>query len=241
MKIISKSEAAQLGLTRYFTGVACRKGHVAERGVAGGHCLECHKIKAREHKAAHRDEHKERMRQYYQDNKEVLIQRQRERYAKNKDGAKTWWANYSEKNKAAITAWQKQYQAENKEAISKRRRDSYYRNRAKNLQIAKVYRDANKPQKLAQNSKRRAMERQAVPAWFTELDQFIWQEAAHLVILRRDATGIDWAADHMIPLAGKKACGLHVGSNCQVIPAYLNNRKHNKMLLTEPDEWLRHL
>ena len=82
---------------------------------------------------------------------------------------------------------------------------------------------------------------QALPAWSDELDVFVWQEAAHLVRLRKSATGIDWAADHMIPLAAKTACGLHVGRNCQVIPAYLNNRKNNKLIFTEPFEWMAHV
>lgn len=105
----------------------------------------------------------------------------------------------------------------------------------------KRYREERPDVRTALEAKRRARKRNAVPAWFSEIDVFVWQEAAHLAILRRDATGIDWAADHMLALQGKLVCGLHVADNCQVIPAYLNNRKHNKMLLTEPDEWLRHL
>lgn len=56
---------------------------------------------------------------------------------------------------------------------------------------------------------------------------------------RQAATGIDWHADHMIPLSAKKAQGLHTWNNCQVIPQKLNNWKHNKLVLTEPLEWLK--
>jgi len=45
----------------------------------------------------------------------------------------------------------------------------------------------------------------------------------------------------MIPLAARKACGLHVASNCQVIPAKLNVSKNNKLILTQPREWIQHL
>ena len=37
------AEAKRLGVTRYFTGKACKYGHVAER-AANGHCIECNRI-----------------------------------------------------------------------------------------------------------------------------------------------------------------------------------------------------
>lgn len=36
-----RSEALVLGLKRYATGKACRRGHVAERTTASHHCIEC--------------------------------------------------------------------------------------------------------------------------------------------------------------------------------------------------------
>jgi len=42
-KVIKRSEAAALGLKRYFTGEACVQGHVAERRVCDGKCVVCRK------------------------------------------------------------------------------------------------------------------------------------------------------------------------------------------------------
>ena len=40
MEVISRKEAIQLGLTRYFTGIPCKRGHICER-VMDGRCIEC--------------------------------------------------------------------------------------------------------------------------------------------------------------------------------------------------------
>jgi len=37
---MTRAEAKAAGLTRYFTGRPCRRGHVAERDI-DGNCVEC--------------------------------------------------------------------------------------------------------------------------------------------------------------------------------------------------------
>lgn len=46
MKIISRKEAKALGLKRYFTGMPCKNGHVAERYMQSSNCVECQNEKA---------------------------------------------------------------------------------------------------------------------------------------------------------------------------------------------------
>ena len=48
--IISIEEAVAHGLTRFFTGVPCPRGHVAERRVLGRHCTECHRVNAKRYR-----------------------------------------------------------------------------------------------------------------------------------------------------------------------------------------------
>lgn len=48
MKIISRKEAKQKGMKRYFTGNPCRKGHVSERLVSTRLCRECDTIFSRQ-------------------------------------------------------------------------------------------------------------------------------------------------------------------------------------------------
>jgi hypothetical protein len=41
LKRISKQEAASLCLKRYFTGKPCVHGHICERYISSGACVEC--------------------------------------------------------------------------------------------------------------------------------------------------------------------------------------------------------
>ncbi len=46
MEVITKSQAKALGLRKYFTGVACKHGHVGERYISGS-CIECTALKSK--------------------------------------------------------------------------------------------------------------------------------------------------------------------------------------------------
>lgn len=43
MKLCSKKEAIESGVTRYFTGVPCKHGHVSERLTRSSQCIACNK------------------------------------------------------------------------------------------------------------------------------------------------------------------------------------------------------
>ena len=57
-------EARFLGLPRYFTGIACKRGHIAERYAKSGHCMECDNARIRP-----LDQRKKAIDTYYQNNK----------------------------------------------------------------------------------------------------------------------------------------------------------------------------
>ena len=46
-KPVSRIDAIKKGANRFFTGVPCNNGHVADRRVIGQHCVECHRINAK--------------------------------------------------------------------------------------------------------------------------------------------------------------------------------------------------
>lgn len=211
MKTISKDEAKSLHLPRYFTGAPCKRGHVAERFINSGRCVECNKVLSNQWKSANGDLKRQMDRDYRRANKESVAATVAAWYQANRDHVIAKAAAHARKNPE-----------------STRRRRSEWKKR-------------NPGAVIAHAALRRSRKANAVPRWFSELDELIWLEAGDLVRLRLAATGVTWNADHIIPLACKTACGLHVGTNCQVIPAKLNQRKNNQLSLTEPFGWIKHL
>ena len=80
----------------------------------------------------------------------------------------------------------------------------------------------------SQCAKRRTKKLQATPEWLTEDDFWLIDEIYELAALRTKTTGIKWHVDHIVPLQGKKVCGLHVPWNLQVITFTDNMQKSNK-------------
>jgi hypothetical protein len=76
MEIISRAEAEERGLVRYFTGKPCKKhGHIAERQTGNGNCIACD-IARRE---ANPEKKLEAHRRYREANAERLREEDRER------------------------------------------------------------------------------------------------------------------------------------------------------------------
>jgi hypothetical protein len=126
-----------------------------------------------------------------------------------------------------------------KDEISEQQRQWRLQNIDKLRAKDRAWQAKNRAAVLAIRMRRRARKLHSIPGWFGEFDRLVMREAADLLPLREIATGLKWEVDHMIPLQASTACGLHVGMNVQVIPKSLNRSKRNKMILTEPGEWLK--
>jgi hypothetical protein len=106
----------------------------------------------------------------------------------------------------------------NNPEYAEKQRQSYRDWRKKNIQHTKDWKKVNAGKVNASTAKRRAAKLRATPAWADLLSiRKIYEECpkGHHV-------------DHIIPLQGKRVCGLHVEYNLQYLPARDNILKHNK-------------
>lgn len=129
-----------------------------------------------------------------------------ERRAKQKTYyAKTpWEERNTPRRKALRAAWRK-------------------RNREREAAVTKAWRDKNPGKPTAYSAARKAAERRATLPCSREAILAIYERAAHLTQL----TGIEHHVDHVVPLRGRKVCGLHVPWNLQCLPKADNLAKSN--------------
>lgn len=82
MKIISRGDAISLNLIRYFTGKACKNGHMSERFVKRRQCVECNRIAAAERIKQDPQTNRDKVRKWATSNPEKAKASARRRYEK---------------------------------------------------------------------------------------------------------------------------------------------------------------
>ena len=133
---------------------------------------------------------------------------QKTKVASNRRSSK-WKAS----NRDHIATYNKKYRSENSELV-----------RLAN----KSWRDSNRPHKTALEGKRRANKRNATPAWLTKGQEDDIKAMYALAKKFEKLCNVEYHVDHIVPLAGKDICGLHVPWNLQLLPASINLAKGNR-------------
>ena len=124
----TRAEALERGLKRYFTGKPCKRGHVAERLVSIGDCIECarnryeadsEKVKERSRKWHQANPEKVRKfkRKYDEANREKMCERKREYYEANREKIREHHREYAKVNQAKYNALQKKRHATQLQAM----------------------------------------------------------------------------------------------------------------------------
>src|SRR6185369_7907728 len=83
MEIVSRREARERGLLRFFTGKSCQKGHISERQVSSGDCMAC--ARARKPSEATKLKNSLRGKLWYLARRDTELLRRRENYRINRD------------------------------------------------------------------------------------------------------------------------------------------------------------
>jgi len=135
MELISQTSAKEAGKIRFFTGRPCKRGHLVERMVVDGLCIECKKI----HTFAWRKDNKHKV-----------------------DAAKkAWIAENRERSRLVKNTWN----AQHKEAQKIRSRRWYEMNKEKSLESHYRWADRNPATVTAAAARYRASELQRTPPW----------------------------------------------------------------------------
>lgn len=86
------------------------------------------------------------------------------------------------------------------------------------------------PHKISEYSRDKRLRKQrAMPEWLNEFQKAQILEAYDIAKARSVQTGVPHEVDHIVPLGGKEACGLHVPWNLRVVPRSENRSKGNRM------------
>lgn len=249
---IPRSVAKERGLKYYLINTPCPKGNIANRQVSnyGCKCLDCKSL-SKKHNATYRNNHKELLQKYRDNHKEEKAaynkkykQENRERCKldvikykkKNPEKVKEWLRKSNEKHHEKRLAYHRKIYKENPGKIKARNKKSNLKHIDRLRKTRRLYRQNNSA-KINMYGANRRSKRHTFNSC-EELTNFVVQECYSLNILRKNIFNFDWHLDHMIPIQSKLVCGLHVWNNFQCIPQTMNSHKSNKLIYTNPHEWL---
>lgn len=134
MEIITRKEAIEQGLKRYFTGKPCKHGHVSERSVGGRVCVDCTRIRALKSKVYHGS--------YYEKNRDEILKKKAEYKSTRRRELNDKQKVYNANNKEKISEQRRLHRLKNKDELSKKKQRYYLENKTK----IRDRQDANKDQ-----------------------------------------------------------------------------------------------
>ena len=186
MEVITRREAIERGLTRYFTGKPCKRGHVTERYVKRGRCLDCEKTQCGV---------------YYAANKERIKARIRARYAANPERVKASSAAWNVAHPERVKARSAAFRAANPER--KKASDTAYRtaNAEKVRARISAWTAANPEKVRANHANRRACKILSGGTHTAADVKRILIRQGKRCVYCKTSLDVGYHVDHIIPLA----------------------------------------
>lgn len=214
MEIITLEYARQNELQFYFTNKPCKHGHISKRRTKNLHCIEC-EIKAdleRKDNPSYKERKRANALKWHDENREYHKLKMKESY-NSVDGKEK----------------RKEYIEKNHETILLKDRERKLKNKDRNNNKSKEWRQNNRDKTIFYKAQRRSLKNNATPKWITdeqkEQIKKIYAEARRIT----EETGIPHHVDHIHPLRGKNFCGLNVHYNLQILTAEENMKKGNRL------------
>ncbi len=233
MQVITREDAIAQGLSRYFTGLPCKHGHIAERRVANHCCAVCANEQSKKHQKSVRDNSKLTVRG---NPKHEQPKREAARKAAMLAGEKTYFHGIPCKRghvaprqtingmcmeclrlknaDPKVVRYKKMHKANNRQRYTELGRE-----------YKKKWNKENPNYFTEYAIKRNKVLRDATPSW-ADLSMITTKYRERDCMSK--LTGLAHHVDHIVPLQGKNICGLHVAENLRVILARDNLIKHNK-------------
>jgi 5-methylcytosine-specific restriction endonuclease McrA len=215
--IVTRAEAKAAGDRFFFTGLKCRHGHIAQRYVAQGLCVECAKA------AANRQRADDPMRH------QALLAAWRKANPERVNALNQKWADA---NPERVRAYQKQWRIENRDTIRARTMAWREANRERWDEAAREWQKANLDRVKVSRANRRTKVRGNGGSHTPE------QIADLLAKQRQRCVGCgasirkNYEADHIIPVSRGGTSDI---SNIQLLCRPCNRGKHTKSQI----QWAR--
>lgn len=233
LPIVTRKQAKAQGLTHYFMGSSCQKGHTAQRYTRNGECIVCAldrynwdpRVKERliVSKDRHREKNLKRGREYARAkvaaDPEGARARWRAEYAANPDAANARRKRWTEKNAEYVAERGRAYRASNE--------DWHIQSRAR----VKAWRIANPDAYIAQLHLRRSRKLGAEGSYVAEDVQRMLQVQNGLCNGCFCDISTKYTVDHMNPLSRG---GSNWPINLQLLCKTCNSSKNNRTM----EEWL---
>jgi hypothetical protein len=171
--------------------------------------------------------HAEYMREYlktHPEYREASKARHKKWCEDNADYKKEYDRQYYLANQEKIKARSKSYVDANKEAKRLADKEYYQKNKEKIKANVSKWQKANRSRCTENGARYDASKIQATPKWANIERIKCYYSVASM--LNREGLEV-WTVDHIVPLRGKKVCGLHVENNLRVITKSENSSKRN--------------
>jgi 5-methylcytosine-specific restriction endonuclease McrA len=97
--LITRKEAKEWGLKRYFEGSCCARGHLAERRVVNRECVECRKLNRTSACPKNKEKINKKAREKYKENRDYHLKKAKKWREENQDRKKEYSKGWEEKNK----------------------------------------------------------------------------------------------------------------------------------------------